>query len=83
MGPNAAVRARPLLRRPAPVRAWRYPGTIYPRMSRRAQATLGGRSSEGALLARSQSVKQAERLEFAADSTLALGITHVVSSELL
>jgi|KBSMisStandDraft_5_1062788.scaffolds.fasta_scaffold661111_2 hypothetical protein len=52
-------------------------------MSRRAQATLGGRSSEGALLTRSQSVKQAERLEFAADSTLALGITQVVSSELL
>jgi hypothetical protein len=62
-------------------------------MSRRAQATLGGRLLEGALLTRSQSVKQAERLELsvksaerlelAADSTLALGITQVVSSELL
>jgi hypothetical protein len=44
-------------------------GTIGPMMSRRAQATLGGRLLEGALLTRSQSVKSAERLELAADST--------------
>jgi len=38
--------------------------TIDPRMSRRAQSDLGGRSLKGALLTRSQSVTQAERLDY-------------------